>query len=77
VKPWYLSKTNWIAIVQAIASVSMIVADWLNALGNDGLTVAAWLLLAKSIWDFINRTYFTTEAVYLVKPSRKRFPNQH
>lgn len=50
VKPWYLSKTIWIAILQAIAGViTIIVAQ------DPSLLTVGWVATLKSISDVIIR----------------------
>ena len=53
-KPWYKSKTIWIAILQGIVGIAVAVATEYQGLG--------YLMVVKSIVDVIVR-YMTTESI--------------
>ncbi len=46
-KPWYESKTIWIALIQAVIAVVIVVSTQYPAIGG--------LLVLKSILDILNR----------------------
>lgn len=53
-KPWYYSRTLWLAIVQGIAGIVMVVATQYPTMGD--------ILILKSIVDMILRV-LTTQPV--------------
>jgi len=52
-KKWYLSKTLWIATLQAVAGVAVVFSTAYPNLG--------WLIITKSVVDSLLRLITTTE----------------